>query len=76
MLQDDPTLDQRTLAKREGVDYRYLTRALQMMFLAPDIMTAILNGTQPAHLSMTTFRTITLPICWKTQRKLLRMEAV
>ena len=71
MLQDDPKLDQRILAKREGVDYRYLTRALHMMMLAPDIMTAILDGTQPADLSMATFRTITLPICWNAQRKLL-----
>jgi len=71
MLQDDTTLDQRALAKQEGVDYRYLTRALHMMMLAPDVMTAILDGTQPSHLSMNTFRTINLPICWKAQRKLL-----
>jgi site-specific DNA recombinase len=71
MLHDDPKLDQRTLAKREGVDYRYLTRTLQMMMLAPDIMTSMLDGTQPSHLSMNSFRTMTIPICWNEQRKLL-----
>lgn len=71
MLHDNPKLDQRTLAKQEGVDYRYLTRALHMMFLAPDIMTAILEGTQPASISMATFRTVNLPACWKAQRELL-----
>lgn len=75
MLHDNPNLDQRTLAKREGVDYRYLTRALHMMMLAPDIMTSILDGTQPDHLSMATFRTINMPICWNAQRKLLGFTA-
>ena len=71
MLHDAPKLDQRELAKKEGVDYRYLTRVLHMMMLAPDIMTSILDGTQPADLSMATFRTINMPICWNEQRKLL-----
>lgn len=71
MLHDDPKLDQRSLAKNEKVDYRYLTRTLHMMMLAPDIMTSILDGTQPAELSMSTFRTINIPICWNEQRKLL-----
>ena len=71
ILLDDPKLDQRTLAKREGVDYRYLTRALHMMMLAPDMMSAILDGTQPEHFSMAAFRTINLPVCWNEQRKLL-----
>lgn len=75
MLHEDPELNQRILAKQEGVDYRYLTRALHMMFLAPDIMTAILDGTQPSHLSMATFRTINLPICWKAQRELFGFAA-
>ncbi|MCH2547323.1 MAG: hypothetical protein MK052_06925, partial [Alphaproteobacteria bacterium] len=75
MLHDNPKLDQRVLAKSEGVDYRYLTRALHMMMLAPDIMTSILDGTQPYRLSMSTFRTINIPICWNAQRKLLGFAA-
>lgn len=71
MLQESPKLDQKQLAKQEGVDCRYLTRALHLMMLAPDIIKSILDGTQPDHLSLATFRNITLPICWQEQRKML-----
>ncbi|MGB1539818.1 MAG: recombinase family protein, partial [Rickettsiales bacterium] len=71
MLHDDPKLEQRVLAKQEGIDYRYLTRVLHMMILAPDIMESILDGTQPHHLSMATFRKTNLPICWQEQRVML-----
>lgn len=71
MLLKNPELDQKQLAQQEGVDYRYLTRALHLMFLAPDIIKSILDGTQPRHLTLASFRTITLPICWQEQRRML-----
>ena len=75
MLRENPTLDQKQLAIQEKVDARYLQRALNLMFLAPDILTSILDGTQPDHLTMDSFKTINLPICWKAQRKLLRIRS-
>ena len=71
MVHDNPKLNQRTLAKQEGVDYRYLTRALNMTLLAPDIVTSILDGSQPDHLNLATFQNLSLPVCWNEQRKLL-----
>ena len=74
MLQNDHTLTQKELAKQENVDHRYMTRALHLLLLAPDIMTSILKGTQPEHFTLTYFRTVNLPICWQEQRELLRFN--
>lgn len=73
MLSDKPSLQQKQLAEQENVDCRYLKRALNLRYLAPDIMTSILNGTQPDHLTLDFLKAINLPVCWKAQRKILRI---
>jgi hypothetical protein len=62
--------DQRSIARRLGVTERYTGRLLECAFLAPDIVEAILDGTQPPDLS---FRSLTrrLPTSWADQRKQL-----
>ena len=63
-------LDQRSIAKENGLDERYVSRILPLAFLAPDITEAILNGTQSAHLSL-----ISIPgnvsFDWDEQRNFL-----
>lgn len=47
-------------------------RAIQRLaLLAPDIQQAILEGRQPPHLNLDTFRKIDLPLLWSEQRKVL-----
>ena len=58
------------LSRREGVGSRYLRMRIQMAFLSPRIMKAILVGTQPAHLSTETFVRADIPTSWSEQEEL------
>lgn len=50
----------------------HLVRLARLRFLAPDIITAIVNGRQPAELTTRTLlRTAELPLAWADQRKML-----
>ena len=40
------------IAEAEQLDQSHITRMINKTFLAPDIIRAILNGTQPAHLTL------------------------
>jgi len=51
---------------------RYVRRLLDLAFLAPDIIAAILEGSQPAGLSAERLiRLPNLPAGWAEQRRLL-----
>lgn len=65
------------IAKKEGVSSSYVTRSIYRAFLAPDIVRAIMNGTQPAHLTTDFIKRHTpLPLDWNEQRRLLKCEPV
>jgi DNA invertase Pin-like site-specific DNA recombinase len=50
----------------------HLTRLARLSYLAPDIVTAILEGRQPANLcARQMLRGIALPQCWTAQRAML-----
>jgi site-specific DNA recombinase len=54
----------------------HLLRLARLKFLAPDIVTAILDGRQPATLSARQLlREPTMPLCWQEQRRLLGFRA-
>jgi hypothetical protein len=55
------------LARKAGVNSRYVVRTVRMGFLAPDIIEAILEGRQTAAVSFETFRQ-PLPLDWAAQR--------
>ena len=60
------------LAAREGVDDRYVSNVLPLAFLAPEIVGAIVKGTQPADLTATKLvRRIDLALDWDTQKRQL-----
>jgi DNA invertase Pin-like site-specific DNA recombinase len=60
----------RSIAKATGLDERYVNRIFQFAFLAPDIVECILEGRQPAQITLENFRTH-LPIEWAAQRQRL-----
>jgi len=57
------------LAEKMDVDRSYVSRVLQLMLLAPDIVEAILVGREPSGLSLAKL-TQTLPVLWDDQREL------
>ncbi|MGA9539953.1 MAG: recombinase family protein, partial [Methyloceanibacter sp.] len=69
-LIQDPSLTFREIAAEEGVGSSYVSRLIRLSFLAPDIVTAILNGRQPASLTANRLMEDTrLPLAWKAQRE-------
>jgi len=66
----------REIARREGIDPGDLARTIQLVFLAPDIIEAILAGRQPVELTPRRLKRIgTFPLCWDRQRQLLGFSA-
>ncbi|WP_109792011.1 recombinase family protein [Minwuia thermotolerans] len=64
------------LARCERVDRSDIGRTLNLAYLAPDIVEAILDGRQPVGLTAKKLkRTSELPLDWKAQRHALGFEA-
>ncbi len=60
------------LAERDRIDARDVGHNIQLAFLAPDIVEAILAGRQPVELTARRLRHIgALPLDWERQRRLL-----
>ncbi len=71
-LGQNPDLTLKRIAEAEGVSPSYVTRALRLAYLAPDIVTAIVDGQQPPGLTANTLmRNTRLPLRWEAQRKRL-----
>ncbi len=69
-LIQDPSLTLREIAAEEGVGSSYVSRLIRLSFLAPDIVTAILNGRQSVPLTANRRMEDTrLPLAWKAQRE-------
>jgi len=58
------------LARDAGVDNSYLARMLRLTLLAPDIIEAILDGTEPDGLSLE--KLYQMPVEWEEQRRVLK----
>jgi site-specific DNA recombinase len=59
------------IAKEEGIQIGYVRRILQLAFLAPSIVEAIINGTQPADLTTQKLVWTRLDPDWQKQRQQL-----
>jgi site-specific DNA recombinase len=71
-LLEEPSLPLKEIATAEGISSSYVTRLLRLAFLAPDIVTAILNGRHPPQLTANRLMDDTrLPLDWTAQRELL-----
>ena len=75
-LDKNPDLTMQQVADAEGVVPSYVTRLLRLTFLAPDIVTAIVDGRQPVELTANRLMSNTrLPLEWQAQRELLGVAA-
>ncbi|MBS1154599.1 MAG: hin1 [Proteobacteria bacterium] len=64
------------IAQSEQLSPPLVQQMIYVAFLAPDIVTAIESGTQPATLTAhTLFKALPLPACWEEQRRLLGVES-
>ncbi len=63
----------KALAQKIGVDGRYVARLLDLTLLAPDIIDAILKGTEPDGISLE--KLFRAPMEWGEQRRMLGFEA-
>jgi len=71
-LRKDPSLTFRDIAAKEGCGPSYATRLYRLNFIAPDIVAAIIDGTQPAELTTRRLMNDTrLPLIWTEQRRVL-----
>ena len=75
-LMQDPDLTVPAIASQERLTIGYLSRLLRLPSLAPDIVTAIINGKHPPELSAKrlTRLALKLPTDWAEQRKLLGFQ--
>jgi site-specific DNA recombinase len=71
-LLQDPSLPLKEIATEQGISSSYVTRLLRLAFLAPDIVSAILNGRHSPQLTANRLMDDTrLPLDWVAQRELL-----
>lgn len=72
-LNQDPTITVHDIARKESLGAPYIYILLRLAWLAPDIVTAIVNGRQPLGLSAMKLMRLTakLPGNWASQRTLL-----
>ena len=61
----------RELAERDGITRRYVRRLVDLAFLSPELVEAILHGRQPVELTATRLTELDLPLDWTEQHKLL-----
>ena len=66
MKKDNIFIDE--LAKQEGLSREYVGKVMRMTFLAPDIVTAIVDGVYPKTLSLKKILESEIPILWTQQR--------
>ena len=59
------------IAKAEGIDPSVVNEILRLTLLAPDIAQSIIDGNQPANLSLIWFQRNPLPLDWQKQRELM-----
>jgi site-specific DNA recombinase len=75
-LTQNTDLTLHSIASQEHVSPGYVSRLLRLPSLAPDIITAIINGKNPPQLTAKKLMRLTLqiPIDWTEQRKLLGFQ--
>jgi len=75
-LMQDTELTVHMIARQERVSANYLYRLLRIPSLAPDIVTAIINGKNPPQLTAKKLMRLTpqIPVGWSEQQKLLGFQ--
>jgi site-specific DNA recombinase len=75
-LMQDPNLTVPAIANHERLSIGYMSRLLRLPTLAPDIITAIINGKNPPQLTAKKLMRLAahLPVDWTEQRKRLGFQ--
>jgi len=75
-LMQNTDLTVHLIASQERISEGYISRLLRLPSLAPDIITAIINGKNPPQLTAKKLMRLTLQIAvdWSEQRKLLGLQ--
>ena len=71
IVNDNPGQSLSSLASSLGKCRTHMARLIAITCLAPDIVSAIIEGTQPANLKKSDLLNKELPMCWKMQRAVL-----
>ncbi len=66
---ENSELSAREFSRKEKVDRGYMQRMMQLTYLAPDIIEAIMVGTQPNSLKLMDFLNSPIPLSWAKQRE-------
>jgi hypothetical protein len=66
-----PARSLQELAKRDSISRRYIRRLVDLAFLSPELVEAILQGRQSVELTATQLTEFDLPLDWTDQHKLL-----
>ncbi|MBF0342101.1 MAG: hypothetical protein HQL95_14235 [Magnetococcales bacterium] len=75
MLDRKEVLSLSEIAAQEKIGSTYIYRIFDLSLLAPDIVQAILDGTQPPGLSLREFAK-GIPLAWEEQREKFGFKAV
>lgn len=75
-LMENTDLTVHVIASQERVSANYVYRLLRLPTLAPDIISAIVNGKNPPQLTAKKLMRLTpqIPVDWAEQRKLLGFQ--
>ena len=57
------------LARQEGCSRPYVSSMIKLAYLAPGITQAIVDGTQPASLTLAELMKRDIPVSWTDQRR-------
>jgi hypothetical protein len=70
LVEENRELDLEALAKIQGCRAAQFARLVRLNYLAPDIVTAVFDGTQPPELTRKVLLNSSVPTDWAVQRKL------
>ena len=70
MIASSRELSPEQIAQQLNVSLTYLMKLLRLNYLAPDIITSIMDGAQPQDLTRRRLMDANLPLDWALQRKL------
>jgi DNA invertase Pin-like site-specific DNA recombinase len=73
-IEDNRDLSPKEIAKRNNHSLSHMMRLLRLNYLAPDIVTAIMDGAQPRELTRRELLDANLPLDWALQRKMFGFE--
>lgn len=71
LVLDSPEIPLAELARQQGKCRKSFSQQIELSCLAPDIIEAVLHGSQPPWLTSTKLRSSSLPLSWNEQRALL-----